>query len=343
MITTLVLAGLAAAPTMAQTLMHPGQGYHVDFESGADDWYFGYDPCSELRTENGNPGAHWNIARGGCEGFETPIVTGWAQFTRDLNPAQGRVFSNAMDGFRISVDINVNSYDLHGWMGPSPVEKYRKLVVEIRDLDNPYVDPETGYSWPWTAVSYTIDALPGRDEGWKTFAVDVVDPKATEMPEGWMGFGGPEDEYYMPQLPPDRTFADVIAGADQIAFTTLEPGWVYWLFFTHDLDIDNIRVEAAVKSCNAKKGTVYVDASGTIRGGELDGTAYMGTLVGTEGNDVIIGTDGSDVIEALAGNDVICSQRGDDHIEAGDGMDVIHAGGGVNTCLDGEVAKGCQE
>ncbi|MEK8030525.1 PEP-CTERM sorting domain-containing protein [Ideonella sp. DXS29W] len=112
----------------------------------------------------------------------------------------------------------------------------RELVVELRDYDNPPVDHP--YASVWTIVGYLdAKALPG----WRTWSVTIADPASLTLPEGWGGYGA-EDKKGRPYLPPDRTFADVLAGVDEIAITTYQPGYLYGS--DHDFDVlyDNIEI-----------------------------------------------------------------------------------------------------
>jgi Ca2+-binding RTX toxin-like protein len=145
----------------------------------------------------------------------------------------------------------------------------------------------------------------------------------------------------MPQLPPDRTFADVIAGADEVVFSSVEPGYWYQYYFAHDLNVDNITFQLTSPSCKDLPATIYVDGDGVIHGGDFDGQVYSGVIEGTEGDDVIAGTPGDDVINGLGGNDVICGRKGGDHMDGGEGFDVLEGGAGVNYCANGEMAFGC--
>ena len=113
----------------------------------------------------------------------------------------------------------------------------RELVIELRDYDNP---PEGHpYTSVWTIVGY-LDAV--NLKGWRTWGVTIADPNSATLPEGWGGYGA-EDEWGHPYLPPGRTFADVLAGADEIAITTFQPGYAYGS--DHDFDVlyDNIAVK----------------------------------------------------------------------------------------------------
>ncbi|HEV8692558.1 MAG TPA: PEP-CTERM sorting domain-containing protein [Ideonella sp.] len=121
----------------------------------------------------------------------------------------------------------------------------RELVVELRDYDNP---PEGHpYASVWTIVGY-LDAV--NLPGWRTWGVTIADATSATLPEGWGGYGA-EDELGHPYLPPGRTFADVLAGADEIAITTFQPGYAYGS--DHDFDVlyDNIEVSAAPANTSA--------------------------------------------------------------------------------------------
>lgn len=115
----------------------------------------------------------------------------------------------------------------------------RDLVVELRDHDN----PPAGY--PYAAVWARIGTLDAKKPGWRHMGVTIADTRSTELPAGWGGYGA-EDEFANPMLPPGRTFADVVAGADEVAFTTLVPGYAYG-FTTFDVAVDNMAVRAVGK------------------------------------------------------------------------------------------------
>lgn len=112
----------------------------------------------------------------------------------------------------------------------------REVVLELRDYDNP--PPGLPYTSVWTIAGY-LDSknLPG----WQTWRVEITDPGATALPEGWGGYGA-EDKRGRPMLPPDRTFADVLANVDEIAITTFQPGYAYGSYHDFDVLYDNFLV-----------------------------------------------------------------------------------------------------
>jgi hypothetical protein len=358
-VTGLALIGFATSASALEPTV-------VTFDEGVAGWTAGPD-CQPIIDDGGNPGAFWNFANRYCDGdwFVRAFFRTW----NDTNPAFIGDYT-AKGPVRITVDVNVNDYTLHGWW-TMEVEEYRQLVVEFIDYDNPYTDPDTGYSWPWTSVIYQAGYFPNREAGWKTFTVDIEDPSATEVPEGWVGFGGPESPTtYMPQLPPDRTFADVMAGVDEIQLHSIEPGYFYSIGFTHDIEFDNITIKELPIECEGQQATVYVDYDGIVHGGEYDGMPYDGSLVGTQGDDIIAGTAGRDNIQGLRGNDLLCGhggndnlhgghgddmmfggagddvltgQKGSDFLSGGEGRDTINGGPDSDTCIGGETFQLCGE
>jgi hypothetical protein len=87
--------------------------------------------------------------------------------------------------------------------------------------------------------------------------------------------------------------------------------------------------------CNWAEATIYVDYTGTIRGGPSDGQPYAGVLNGTDGPDVIFGTPFADVINALGGNDIVCGGDGGDTINGGGGSDNLNGLLGADTINGG--------
>ena len=84
----------------------------------------------------------------------------------------------------------------------------------------------------------TTLALPPEANFSTSFMVTIDDTSATDLPPGWGGTGA-ENEFFEPVLPENRTFTSVLAGVDEIAVTTLEPGFFFG-FTDFDVRIDNI-------------------------------------------------------------------------------------------------------
>jgi hypothetical protein len=355
----IALAGLVTTTAMAQPKI-------VTFDDGMEGWDFHPD-FTEVLPDGGHPGAYCNFTNFE-EDTNTYHLRGWFSGRNTTDPAFVGDYT-AKGPVRIELDVDVEWYDLWNWGWWMAVEQWRDLIIELRDVDNPYTDPVTGYSWPWTSVYYPAGALPNRDAGWKHFVIDVPDVHSTELPDGWYGYGGPEDpNTYEPQLPPDRTWTDVLAEVDEIRILTLDYRMFYSLNFTHNINLDNISIDSIPQECNGIEATVFVDPDGMIHGGPYDGMTYEGELVGTAGDDVIVGTDANDEITGHWGNDVICGgdgddsingqhdhdmilggagddtligQKGNDFIDGGEGRDVINGGPGGDTCTNGEVVNNC--
>lgn len=150
-----------------------------------------------------------------------PETFGLEWINRD-NPAFVGNFGS-VQSVTIGIDINVNSIRFRGR------EVERELVVELRDYDNPY------NGMPYTAVWYKLGTISNKGT-WKHFQVTIPDTRAAAMPAGWGGLGSGDVS-----LPPGRTFADVLAGVDEIAFTTFVPGFLYG-FTNYDLVVDNLSI-----------------------------------------------------------------------------------------------------
>ncbi len=197
----------------------------VTFDSGAEGWEgpAGGGGSTVIDATGGNPGANLHTV------FNDFGIT----FTNDTNAAF--VFDYTTVGsLRLGHDIEVEAIDFFG----SPVS--RPWLVELRDYD----EPEKGF--PWTSVWFKFADVSAAEQGnWTRFAVTILDASATALPPGWGGYGA-EDAGGNPILPPDRTFASVLAGVDEVAYTTLEPGFVFG-FTDHDVRLDNLSIETALE------------------------------------------------------------------------------------------------
>lgn len=221
------LASLAAALVAAAvTVPAAAQEFSTvtTFSAGAEGWVgpSGGGGATTLETTGGNPDHNLRTVFNDF-GITFDNSTN-AAFLRDLT---------AYDAVAIEIDLRVEVIEFFG----TPVS--RPWLVELRDT----TDPEPGY--PWTSVWFKFDDVASATHGdWTRFTVFVNDPDATELPEGWGGYGA-EDKFGNPILPEDRTFASVLAGYDEIAFTTFEPGFVFG-FTDHTVRIDNVALRSAL-------------------------------------------------------------------------------------------------
>ncbi|MHC4263069.1 MAG: hypothetical protein ACYSWX_11140 [Planctomycetota bacterium] len=205
----------AVAPAAQQTV-------NVDFESGTLGWVgpFGSTGSSGITPSGGN---------GGGAGYRVDFSDFVITVRNSSNPAFQGDFS-IFDTVTLSTDLKVDQVDFFF----SPVS--RPWLIELRDYDL----AQGGY--PWTSVWYKFaDVSVATHGSWNTFSVTIDDPSSTSLPAGWRGYGAEDPSTFEPILPAGVTFADVIAGVDEIVYTTGEPGFFFGQS-DFDLTLDNIRV-----------------------------------------------------------------------------------------------------
>merc|ERR1712110_1065974 len=90
-------------------------------------------------------------------------------------------------------------------------------------------------------VFQVLADIPGTQGGdWRTVTAVVADRQSPQLPMGWTGSGAFHPKTQKPQLPANRTFASVLAGADEVRFTTYVPGMAYSVDIVYRLRIDNV-------------------------------------------------------------------------------------------------------
>jgi hypothetical protein len=211
------LAGVVL--TVASAMASAGPGTTVDFSNGQQGWSSG-------SAYNGYAGDWVDASLGSSPALHTinPSTFG-INWVNSSNPAfTGNYGANASVTLGIDVLANSIVYDNH--------EVNRNLIVELRDYDNPYGD------MPYTSVWYKLGEIGADKGGWQHFSVTIGDTASGALPSGWGGYGNSGDGL---SLPPGRSFADVLAGVDAIAFTTYEPGYFYG-YTGFDVAIDNISI-----------------------------------------------------------------------------------------------------
>ena len=200
---------LMAGPLAAQTTV-------VTFDNGGEGW----DGNGLVEQDGGNPGANFHFFVNNY-GIEARNDTNTA-FIGDLTGATE---------VTVGADALTNSIQFEG------TEVSRELIVEFRSSSL----AQDGY--PYTSVWYDLGTIQASPE-WGTFQITFT-PSSAELPAGWGGYGAEDPITFEPILPPGVTFADVMASVDELAFTTVEPGFFYG-FADFDVRFDNLFIDRTV-------------------------------------------------------------------------------------------------
>ena len=214
--TLLTLAALSTAATSAVS-----QTYTTTFDDGLDGWEGSNGSFLTTNTSNGN-----RHIRSVDETFGVWYRnTGNAEFLGDYTQS---------DSVTLSMDIRVdllNSQNLPDTLVPYT----RPLAVELRNYR--YAGGFHQYGSVYFVLSREINET--NQDDWTTFSI-TFDPSSTDMPEGWGGFGGDNDQDG-PVLPEGATFADIVSNVDEIVFSTFDPEEFY-LFAFFDVSVDNFSI-----------------------------------------------------------------------------------------------------
>lgn len=212
-----LLAGNAGAQTVT-----------TDFSNGAEGWVgpTGIGGATTIEPTGGNDGAFMRTV------FNDFGIT----FRNNTNADFLGDYTTAQE-VTLSIDVQVEFMNFFGQ------DVSRPWLVELRDFDS----AQGGF--PWTGAWFLFDNISQASTGdWTTFSV-TFDPNSTELPDGWGGFGG-ETDLGEPILPDGVSFSDVLSGVDEIAFTTLQPGFFFG-FTDHTVGIDNISITRTIPSPSA--------------------------------------------------------------------------------------------
>jgi len=195
----------------------------VTFDTGREGW----------QGPQGGGGHSWIAPRLGNDrpAYRTRFDDFGITFANSSNPAFVGDYT-ALPALEIGLDVLTRSILFSG------SEVTRDLIVELRDYDN----APDGY--PYVSVWFKLGTLDAGADGWQSWSVTIADTSATALPAGWGGYGAENPVTFEPELPDGRSFASVLAGVDEIAFTTLVPGFFYG-DARFDVAIDNVFLRAA--------------------------------------------------------------------------------------------------
>jgi len=211
------MTALLAAAGGALAATDTARGQKATFSDGAQGWLgpAGIGGATTIDPNVGDPAP--------------ALHTQFEDFGIDFTNAKPKWLASLKKPGAAEIGLRTNTYSIFFFSQ----EVTRTLVVEIRDHHN----PPDGY--PYVAVWAPIGTLDAANAGWKEMRLRIPDTGATALPAGWGGYGAEDPDTFAPMLPPGRTFADVLANADEIAFTTVVPGWLFAMA-SFDVAIDNV-------------------------------------------------------------------------------------------------------
>jgi hypothetical protein len=193
----------------------------VTFDGGLEGWVGPSGPggFTVIEAAGGNPGKN----------LHTIFQDFGVSFVNSTHPEfVGNYGANR--SVTLAIDLKVHAIDFFG----GPVS--RPWLVDLRDYD----DPWPGY--PYKSVWYKFaDISAAANSFWKTYTVTIDDTGSASLPPGWGGSGYEDPDTFEPTLPPGTTFADVLAGVDEIAYTTFEPGFFFGET-AFNLRLDNLSI-----------------------------------------------------------------------------------------------------
>ncbi|MFG0246939.1 MAG: PEP-CTERM sorting domain-containing protein [Phycisphaerales bacterium JB052] len=201
----------------------------TDFSNGAEGWTgpSGIGGATNIEGTGGNDGEYMRTV------FNDFGVT----FRNNSNADFLGDYTTAEE-ITISIDVQVEYLNFFGQ------DVSRPWLVELRDFDT----AQGGY--PWTSAWFLFDNISqAANSDWMTYST-TFDPNSTDLPAGWGGYGAEDPNTFEPTLPDGVTFADVLSGVDEIAFTTLQPGF-FFSFTDHTIGIDNISITHTVPTPSA--------------------------------------------------------------------------------------------
>ncbi len=220
---SVVVLALAGSLAAAQTTVSQFENEQTDGWSGPS----GPGGFTTVETEGGNPGGYMRTQ------FNDFGIT----FSNNTNAAFLGDYTTAQQ-VTLSIDVRVDFMNFFG------TDVSRPWVVELRDFDT----AQGGF--PWTSVWFLFDDISQADNAdWTTYSV-TFDPNSGVLPAGWGGYGAEDPNTFEPILPDGVSFADVLSGVDEIAFTTLQPGFFFG-FTDHTVGIDNISITRVVPAPGA--------------------------------------------------------------------------------------------
>ncbi len=218
-----LLAGIAAAVLSCSAMaIKPGHSTTVDFSDGTDDWFGRVGvPASGTTTwdtslGNSAPSLHTkynDFLKVGLRYYTDDSV-----FTGDYTQAQS-----------ITLSLDVNPIRME--VGASGAAVGKDIYLDLIDYDN----PADGYDSSF--VSFKLGTLT-EGTGWQTLSVTLNTTGSSTLPDGWTAV----DANGEPTMAAGMTFAQLLAGIDEIAFRI--PPTRSGGALTYDVAVDNISISS---------------------------------------------------------------------------------------------------
>jgi hypothetical protein len=192
-----------------------------------------------------------------------PYSDFWGIILRNDTPRTPVLGDLSRYGGALRVRVDIRTFRLDNFFGEPMNPDWFPVVLQLHDYD--------GGSVP--ASVYTVGpGMPQIIDGWQVFDFTIPDPTAAALPPGWGGTGDEDPVTFEPRLPPDRTYASVLAGVDEFAISTFVPGYFYSSSFWQ-AGFDNILIERlGGPSCDPD-----VNQDGNV---DQDDVAYLINVVG---------------------------------------------------------------
>jgi hypothetical protein len=187
-----------------------------------------------LVPAGGNPGQYLVLPYGDFFGVVLRFEEAGGALLGDLTRHGGPLM--------IALDIQV--FQLNNFFGDPMDPGNFPFVLEFVDY------PDPGSTEPTVSVYYTGPGLPKQGQGWVRYEYEVPDPTQTALPPGWGGTGAEDPVTYMPILPPNRTYRDVLENVDEMRLTTFVPGYLYAASFW-EIGFDNVTAHVESQGCYA--------------------------------------------------------------------------------------------
>jgi len=193
----------------------------VDFEDGMLHGWDGPQGIGGATTIDNTAGV------GGGAGLRTQFNNFGIDFDNSTNSAFTGDFSG-FDEVTVSFDLRIDQIGTFLPVG-------RPFLLELRSNSL----AQGGY--PWASAYFLFDWY-GADSfnGFTTLST-TLDPSSMVLPAGWGGFGAEDPNTFEPILPDGVTFADILANVDEMAITTILPGF-FFTFDDYDVTLDNITI-----------------------------------------------------------------------------------------------------